>query len=72
LRTPAAAYYDPAYARGKCLRYAEDSAGGIIGPQRLAERLREEIATFVGAELRLERNREKTQGIPLPTEKARL
>jgi hypothetical protein len=71
LRTPAAAYYDPAYARVKFLRYADDIAVGIIGPKRLAERLREEIATFLWEELRLELNREKTQVIHLPTEKAR-
>lgn len=71
LRTPAAAYYDPAYARVKFLRYADDVAVGIIGPKMLAEHLQEEIATFLWEELRLEINREKTQVIHLPTEKAR-
>jgi group II intron reverse transcriptase/maturase len=71
LRTPAAAYYDPAYARVKFLRYADDVAVGIIGPKMLAEHLQEEIATFLWEELRLELNREKTQVIHLPTEKGR-
>ena len=71
LRTPAAAYYDPAYARVKFLRYADDVAVGIIGPKTLAEHLQEEIAAFLWEELRLELNREKTQVIHLPTEKAR-
>ena len=46
LRTPAAAYHDPAYARVKFLRYADDVAVGVIGPKVLAEHLQEEIATF--------------------------
>lgn len=39
LRTPAAAYSDPAYARVKFLRYANDVAVGLIGPKTLAEHL---------------------------------
>jgi hypothetical protein len=44
---------------------------GVIGPKALAERLQEEIATFLWEELRVELNRAKTQVIHLPTEKAR-
>jgi group II intron reverse transcriptase/maturase len=71
LRTPVYAYHDPAYARVKFLRYADDVAVSVIGPKTLVKHIEEEIATFLWNELRLELNREKTQVIHLPTEKAR-
>jgi group II intron reverse transcriptase/maturase len=71
LHTPAANYRDPAYTRVQFLRYADDVAVGVIGPKALAERIQEEIATFLWDELRGELNREKTRVIHVPTEKAR-
>jgi group II intron reverse transcriptase/maturase len=71
LRTPVYAYHDPAYARVKFLRYADDVAVSVIAPKTLVKHIEEEIATFLWNELRLELNREKTQVIHLPTEKAR-
>ena len=71
LHTPAADYHDPAYARVKFLRYADDVAVAVIGPKMLVQHIQEEIATFLRQELHLELNREKTQVIHLPTEKAR-
>jgi hypothetical protein len=71
LRTPAAHDDDPAYARVKFLRYADDVAVAIIGPKTLAQHIQEEIASFLRHELHLELNREKTQVIHLATEKAR-
>lgn len=71
LRTPVYAYHDPAYSRVKFLRYADDVAVAVIGPKTLVQHIKEEIAIFLWNELRLELNREKTQVIHLPTEKAR-
>jgi group II intron reverse transcriptase/maturase len=71
LQTPVYDYAAPAYTRVKFLRYADDSAVGVIGPKALADHLQEEIATFLWEELKLELNREKTQVIHVPTEKAR-
>jgi hypothetical protein len=53
------------------LRYADDVAVAVIGPKMLVQHIQEEIATFLRQELHLELNREKTQVIHLPTEKAR-
>ena len=71
LRTPVYDYDDPAYTRVKFLRYADDIAGGIIGPKALADHIKEEIAPFLWEELTLELNHHKTQVIHVPTEKAR-
>lgn len=71
LQTPVFDYDDPAYTRVKCLRYADDSAVGIIGPKALADQMQEEIATFLREGLTLELNREKTRVIHVPTEPAR-
>jgi group II intron reverse transcriptase/maturase len=71
LRTPVADHYDPAYTRVRFLRYADDVAVAVIGPKTLVEHIQEEIASFLWRELYLELNREKTEVIHLPTEKAR-
>jgi hypothetical protein len=71
VQTPVYDYEDPSYTRVKFLRYADDIAVGVIGPKALADHLQEEIATFLREELKLELNREKTQVIHVPTEKAR-
>ena len=46
-RTPAAHYDDPADARVKFLRDADEVAGAVIGPQTLAQPIQEEIAIFL-------------------------
>jgi hypothetical protein len=71
LRTPVYDYRDPAYTRVKFLRYADDVAVAVIGSKTLVQHIEEEIAIFLRQELHLELNREKTQVIHLPTEKAR-
>ena len=70
LQTPTYDYHDPAYARVKFLRYADDVAIGIIGPKALAEQIVDEIAAFLANDLKLELNREKTRIVHLATEKA--
>jgi group II intron reverse transcriptase/maturase len=71
LRTPVYAYHGPTYTRVKFLRYADDVAVAVIGSKTLVQHIQEEIAIFLWNELHLELNREKTQVIHLPTEKAR-
>jgi hypothetical protein len=71
LQTPVYDYDDPAYTRVKFLRYADDIAVGVIGPKTLAACIQEEIATFLGEDLKLDLNRDKTQLIHIATEKAR-
>jgi group II intron reverse transcriptase/maturase len=71
LQTPAFDYNDASYIRVKFLRYADDIALGVIGPKALAEQIREEIATFLEKNLKLELNRNKTALVHLATERAR-
>jgi group II intron reverse transcriptase/maturase len=70
LQTPAYDYNDPSYTRVKFLRYADDVVTGVIGPKSLAEQVREEMAIFLDAELKLELNRDKTRITHLATEQA--
>jgi hypothetical protein len=56
----------------KFLRYADDVAVGLSGPQGLAEHVKEELGAFRRDERKLELNRAKTQGIPRPTAQARV
>ncbi|MFI7154825.1 reverse transcriptase/maturase family protein, partial [Nonomuraea sp. NPDC050022] len=51
---------DPGYIRVRYVRYADDWVVGVIGPRRLAEEIRAEVATFLREELRLHLNVEKT------------
>ena len=70
LQTPAYDYTDSSYTRVKFLRYADDVVTGVIGPKSLAEQVREEMAIFLDAELKLELNRDKTRITHLATEQA--
>ena len=70
LQTPSYDFNDPFYTRVRFLRYADDVVVGIIGPRSLAERVREEMASFLAEDLRLELNRDKTLITHLPTEQA--
>lgn len=70
LQTPGYLFNDPAYTRVKFLRYADDITVGIVGPKRLAEQVREEIASFLTADLKLDLNRDKSQITHLATERA--
>jgi hypothetical protein len=51
---------DPEYRRLRYIRYADDFLLGFVGPRREAEEIRERIATFLGAELKLTLSAEKT------------
>lgn len=70
LQTPAYDYNDPAYTRVKFIRYADDVIVGVIGPKSLAERVKNEMATFLKEDLKQELNRDKTQITHLSTEHA--
>jgi hypothetical protein len=70
LQTPPYDYNDPAYIRVKFLRYADDVVIGIIGSKTLAERIRQESATFLDEDLKLELNQQKTVITHLATERA--
>jgi len=70
LQTPPYDYNDPAYIRVKFLRYADDVVIGIIGPKTQAELIRQELATFLDEDLKLELNQQKTVITHLATERA--
>jgi group II intron reverse transcriptase/maturase len=70
LQTSVYDFNDPSYTRVKFLRYADDVTVGVIGPKALAEQVREEMATFLEEDLKLELNRDKTQITHLATEHA--
>jgi group II intron reverse transcriptase/maturase len=70
LQTPGYHFNEPSYLRVKFLRYADDITVGIVGPKALAERVREEIASFLDDNLKLELNRDKSQITHLATERA--
>jgi group II intron reverse transcriptase/maturase len=71
LQTPVDDFHDPGYIRVRFLRYADDVILGVIGPKALAKQIQEEMAVFLRNELRLELNRDKTQIVHLPTERAK-
>ncbi|GER87919.1 hypothetical protein KDW_20810 [Dictyobacter vulcani] len=52
--------FDKAYTRVKYTRYADDFVVMIIGSKNLAENIREKIRDFLGEELQLELNMDKT------------
>jgi group II intron reverse transcriptase/maturase len=70
LQTPTDDFNDPSYTRVKFLRYADDVVVGVIGPKSLAEQVREEMASFLEEDLKLELNRDKTLIKHLATEQA--
>ena len=70
LGTPRYDYNDPSYIRVKFLRYADDVIIGVIGPKTLARQIRDELATFLKRELKLELNQQKTLITHLPTQPA--
>jgi group II intron reverse transcriptase/maturase len=51
---------DPGFIRVRYVRYADDWVAGVIGPRRLAEEVRSEVADFLRDELKLSLNMEKT------------
>ncbi|MEP7288959.1 MAG: reverse transcriptase domain-containing protein [Chloroflexota bacterium] len=70
LKTPGYDYNDPSYIRVKFLRYADDVIIGVIGPKALAQQIRDNLATFLKLELKLELNQQKTVITHLPTQPA--
>jgi len=58
---PSALVNDPDFIRIKYLRYADDWLIGICGPRRLAEQVKEELATFLSQRLNLTLSTEKTK-----------
>ena len=70
LQTPTDDFNDPSYTRVKFLRYADDVVVGVIGPKPLAKQVREELASFLEEDLKLELNRDKTLIKHLATEQA--
>jgi group II intron reverse transcriptase/maturase len=70
LETPTYNYNHPSYIRVKFLRYADDVIIGVIGPKALAQQIRDELATFLRHELKLELNQQKTVITHLPTQPA--
>ncbi len=70
LQTPSADYHHPTdYTRVKFMRYADDVIVGVIGPRALAEQVREDLASFLAKDLKLELNQCKTRIYHLTTEK---
>jgi len=70
LQTPPYDYNDPTYTRVKFLRYADDTVIGVIGPKTVAERIKQELTTFLDEDLKLELNQQKTVITHLATERA--
>ncbi len=58
---PSVVVDDPAFIRIKYVRYADDWLIGIAGPRRLAELVKEELATFLSHHLKLTLSPEKTK-----------
>ena len=52
--------YDPGYRRLRYTRYADDHLLGFIGPKAEAEQIKDQLATFLRDELKLELNPDKT------------
>ncbi|WP_424892315.1 reverse transcriptase domain-containing protein [Streptomyces sp. XH2] len=51
---------DPEYRRLRYVRYADDTLLGFVGPKAEAEEIKERLAEFLQATLKLELSREKT------------
>jgi nicotine oxidoreductase len=58
---PAVEVNDPTFIRVKYQRYADDWIVGISGPRTLAERIKEELRTFLQENLKLTLSEEKTR-----------
>lgn len=69
METPAA-ICDGEYIRVKYVRYADDWCIGVNGPKELAEKIREEVATFLAETLKLTLSLEKTHIRHAKTEEA--
>src|SRR5260370_30599496 len=67
---PISDYSRPSFIPVKFLRHADDVLIGVIGPKTLAQRIRDELATFLSHELKLELNQQKTLITHLPTQPA--
>lgn len=52
--------HDPGYRRLRYCRYADDHLLGFIGPKAEAEQIKQQLATFLREELKLELNQNKT------------
>jgi len=63
-KTPAVVVDDPTFLRIKYVRYADDWLIGIAGPRRLAEQVKEELASFLKHDLKLTLSPEKTKITP--------
>ena len=61
---------DPNYIRVHYVRYADDWIVGIIGPKKLAEKIRSEISDWLKSELNLSLNLDKTHIRHAATEEA--
>jgi group II intron reverse transcriptase/maturase len=70
-RTPTSDYYDPAYARLRYVRYADDFLLGFIGSKEEAELIKVKIKDWLRANLKLELSEEKTLITHARTEAAR-
>jgi group II intron reverse transcriptase/maturase len=62
---------DPGFRRLRYVRYADDELLGFIGPRKEAEQITEELARFLGQQLRLDMSRRKTLITHARTGKAR-
>jgi group II intron reverse transcriptase/maturase len=62
---------DPDYRRLRYVRYADDWLLGFAGPRREAEQIKEQVAVFLGDQLRLELSRSKTKITHAATQAAR-
>lgn len=67
---PSVVVNDPNFVRIKYQRYADDWIVGICGPRSLAERIKEELTTFLSERLRLTLSKEKTHITHARTEEA--
>ena len=61
---------DPNFVRVKYCRYADDWLIGIIGPQKLAEEIKEQVGQFLKSKLNLTLSSEKTRITQARTEDA--
>src|SRR5436190_10374599 len=59
-RLPIGDPHDPDYRRLRYSRYADDHLLGFIGPKAEAEKIKAQLAGFLGDELKLELSAEKT------------
>jgi hypothetical protein len=62
---------DPGYRRLRYTRYADDHLLGFIGPKAEAEQIKDQVATFLRDELKLELNPDKTLVTHARTQAAR-